>query len=169
MSELFNFGSAASTNTGVAAATSTESLVFNLNDVEETSGEFEVLPKGTYEAVVEEFEFTTSQAGSPMIKAVYTITDGEFEGRKIFDYYVLAGEAAKYALPKLKQLMTRVCPDINISAFNPVQIAEEGSVLNRTCQIKVAITTQKKGEYKGQKRNQIREILAADNTGSFLG
>lgn len=167
--EQFNLGSTA-TEAGVTASTDTEGMVFNLNEVEEQSS-FEVLPKGTYNAIVEEFEFTTSQSsGSPMIKCVYSIIDGEYADRKIFDYYVLTGEGAKYALPRLKQLITRVVPEEDSTSFNPVKFAESGVIINRQCRITLGIQTQKKGEYKGEKRNNIREILAAGSTEtSFLG
>lgn len=168
--EQFNLGSTA-TEAGVTASTDTEGMVFNLNDVEEQASSFEVLPKGTYNAIVEEFEFTTSQSsGSPMIKCVYSIIDGEYADRKIFDYYVLTGEGAKYALPRLKQLITRVVPEEDSTSFNPVKFAESGVIINRQCRITLGIQTQKKGEYKGEKRNNVREILAADSTEtSFLG
>lgn len=168
--EQFNLGSTA-TEAGVTASTDTEGMVFNLNDVEEQASSFEVLPKGTYNAIVEEFEFTTSQSsGSPMIKCVYSIIDGEYANRTIFDYYVLTGEGAKYALPRLKQLITRVVPEEDSTSFNPVKFAESGVIINRQCRITLGIQTQKKGEYKGEKRNNVREILAADSTEtSFLG
>lgn len=168
--EQFNLGPAA-TEAGVTASTDTEGMVFNLNEVEEQSSSFEVLPKGTYNAIVEEFEFTTSQSsGSPMIKCVYSIIDGEYTDRKIFDYYVLTGEGAKYALPRLKQLITRVVPEEDSANFNPAKFAESGVIINRPCRITLGIQTQKKGEYKGEKRNNVREILAANSMEtSFLG
>ena len=168
--EQFNLGPAAE-EAGVTASADTEGMVFNLNEVEEQSSSFEVLPKGTYNAIVEEFEFTTSQSsGSPMIKCVYSIIDGEYTDRKIFDYYVLTGEGAKYALPRLKQLITRVVPEEDSTSFNPVKFAESGVIINRQCRITLGIQTQKKGEYKGEKRNNVREILAANSMEtSFLG
>lgn len=168
--EQFNLGPAAE-EVGVTASADTESMVFNLNEVEEQASSFEVLPKGTYNAIVEEFEFTTSQSsGSPMIKCVYSIIDGEYTDRKIFDYYVLTGEGAKYALPRLKQLITRVVPEEDSANFNPAKFAESGVIINRPCRITLGIQTQKKGEYKGEKRNNVREILAANSMEtSFLG
>jgi hypothetical protein len=155
-------------NSGVGATADPEGMIFNLTDVDEPS--FEVLPRGTYPAIVDEFEFTTSQSsGNPMLKVVYQVTDGEFAERKLYDYLVLAGEGAKYAIPRLKQMLIRICPEVDISNFNPQKFADEGIIINRPCQIKVNITTQKSGEYKGEKRNQIREVLAADTGGSFLG
>ena len=168
--EQFNLGPAAE-EVGVTASADTEGMVFNLNEVDEQASSFEVLPKGTYNAIVEEFEFTTSQSsGSPMIKCVYSIIDGEYTDRKIFDYYVLTGEGAKYALPRLKQLITRVVPEEDSTSFNPVKFAESGVIINRQCRITLGIQTQKKGEYKGEKRNNVREILAANSMEtSFLG
>lgn len=168
--EQFNLGPAAE-EVGVTASADTEGMVFNLNEVEEQTSSFEVLPKGTYNAIVEEFEFTTSQSsGSPMIKCVYSIIDGEYADRKIFDYYVLTGEGAKYALPRLKQLITRVVPEEDSANFNPAKFAESGVIINRQCRITLGIQTQKKGEYKGEKRNNVREILAANSMeNSFLG
>lgn len=153
----------------VKAEANTEGMVFNLNDVEESTA-FEVLPRGTYPAVIEEFEFTHSQSsGSPMIKAVYSVTEGEYAERKVYDYYVLTGAGAKFALPKLKQLMTRVCPEVDLSTFNPSDFADSGEIIGRMCQLKLSISTQKKGEYKGEKRNQVKEIMAhSEGEGSFL-
>lgn len=169
MSEGFNLGGETA-QAGVQAATSSEGMVFDLGGVEENTS-FEVIPRGTYNAVIEEMEFTESQSsGAPMLKAVYSITDGEFAERKVFDYYVLTGEGAKYSLPKLKQLVSRVCPEVDLGSFNPAKFAEDGVAINRQCQIKLAVSTQKKGEYKGEKRNNIREIMsAADVQNSFLG
>ena len=171
MDQNFNLGPAEEMNVGVQAAADTEGMTFNLNDVEESASSFEVLPKGTYNAIVEEFEFTTSQSsGAPMVKCVYSIIDGEFAERKIFDYYVLTGEGAKFALPRLKQLITRVCPDVDSTTFNPAKFADSGVIINRQCRINLGIQTQKKGEYKGEKRNNVKEILAADaGEASFLG
>lgn len=162
-----NFDLGGST-TNVGSANDTEGMTFNLNDVSEPS--FEVIPKGTYPAIVDEFEYTTSQAsGNPMLKIVYMLTEGEFAERKLYDYLVLAGEGAKFAMPRLKQFLVRVCPDVDITSFNPAKFADEGVALNRPCQLKVAITTQKAGEYKGEKRNQVREVLPAAEAGnSFL-
>ena len=149
---------------------SNEGMVFNLNDVSDNVA-FEVLPKGTYDAVVEELEYTQSQSsGAPMIHATFSIVGGEYEGRKIHDYYTLTGKGAEFSLPRLKQLLLRVCPEVDIGTFNPQEFADSGVAINRMCQLKLNVQTQKKGEYKGEKRNSVREILpAADSAGSFLG
>lgn len=166
MENGFDFGGTPE-NTGNQ---SNEGMVFNLNDVSDNVA-FEVLPKGTYDAVVEELEYTQSQSsGAPMIHATFSIVGGEYEGRKIHDYYTLTGKGAEFSLPRLKQLLLRVCPEVDIGTFNPQEFADSGVAINRMCQLKLNVQTQKKGEYKGEKRNSVREILpAADSASSFLG
>ena len=88
--------------------------------------------------------------------------------RKLFDYIVLGGEGLKFGLAKLKKFLVRVCPDVDITSFNPQKFAEEGIAIGRECQVKVRIQTQKSGEYKGEKRNQVVEVLPPNNSGSFL-
>lgn len=154
-------------NGGVMAATDENGLVLNLSDVEESSG-FELLPRGTYSAIVESAEFTESRNGNPMLAITYSITDPEYENRKLFDYIVLGGEGLKFGLAKLKKFLVRVCPDVDITSFNPQKFAEEGIAIGRECQVKVRIQTQKSGEYKGEKRNQVVDVLPPNNSGSFL-
>lgn len=158
-------------STGASENTqNTDGMVFNLSGVEDSVA-FEVLPKGTYDAVIEELEYALSQSSNaPMLHATFSIVGGEYEGRKIHDYYVLTGKGAEFSLPRLKQLLTRVCPEVSLDAFNPQSFAESGVAINRMCQLKLVVQTQKKGDYKGEKRNAVREILSsADVATSFLG
>lgn len=141
-------------------------LVFNLNDVEEDKG-FELLPKGNYPCIVDELEFTESSSGNPMIAAKFKVTEGEFEGRVLFDYWVLGGNGAEFGLGKLKKFLTRVTPEVDLGAFNPQSFCEDGTAIGRELVASVKIQTQKKGEYKGEKRNQVADILAP-STGSFI-
>ena len=61
-------------------------------------------------------------------------------------------------------------PEEDSASFNPAKFAESGVIINRQCRITLGIQTQKKGEYKGEKRNNVREILAANSMEtSFLG
>lgn len=160
----FNLGGSA----GVDSGADDNGLVFNLNDVEENKG-FELLPKGTYSAIVDELEFTESKNGNPMIATTYSITDPEYENRKLFDYWVLAGDGKDFGLAKLKKFLVRVCPEVDISSFNPQRFADEGTAIGRELRVTVKIQTQKQGEYKGEKRNTVSDILSPDNAGSFLG
>lgn len=152
---------------GNSGGTDSGALVFDLNGVEEDKG-FELIPKGTYPAIVDEMEFGESSAGNPMMTVKYRIVEGEYADRLLFDYWVLRGNGSEFGLAKLKKFLTRVMPEVNLSAFNPADFAESGDAVNRELQVVVKIQTQKKGEYKGEKRNQVSDILSAAESGSFL-
>jgi len=152
----------------VNAAQDKQGLVLNLTDVEDQTS-FELLPKGVYPAVVEELEFGESSNGNPMITAKFCITDPQYENRFLWDYWVLAGNGAEFGLAKLKKFLVRVCPEVDLSNFNPKEFVESGIAYGRECRLKVAIQTQKKGEYKGEKRNVIRDIFSVNSDENFLG
>lgn len=162
--DFLNLGG--NTNSDLGSGNDKGGLVFNLDEVKEDSG-FELLPKGNYPAVVDELEFTESSTGNPMFAAKFKVTEGEFEGRVLFDYWVLGGKGAEFGLGKLKKFLTRVTPEANLSAFNPQDYADEGTAIGRELTVSVKIQTQKKGEYKGEKRNTVADILAPESN-SFL-
>jgi hypothetical protein len=152
---------------GVGSGMDEGGMVFNLTDVEEER-KFEIMPKGTYSAIVDSFEFGASSKGNPMITAVYSITDPEFENRKLYDFMVLAGDGKDFGLAKIKKFLIRVCPDVSLATFNPKALSDSGDAVGRECRITIGIQTQKQGEYKGEKRNTVKDILAPDNAGTFL-
>ena len=73
MNGNFNLGA----QEGVQANTDNGSMVFDLSGVKENVG-FEVIPKGTYEAVVDELDFGESKSGNPMITVKYALTTPEY-------------------------------------------------------------------------------------------
>lgn len=160
--DYLGLGGSAEVNTGNDEG----GLVFDLTDVKEDSG-FEVIPKGTYPAVVDELEFGDSKKGNPMMTAKFKITEGEFEGRVVFDYWVLQGKGSEFGLGKLKKFLSRVTPEVNLASFNPEDFADEGTAIGRELQVVLRVRTQKSGEYKGEKQNNVSDILAPDS-GSFL-
>lgn len=151
---------------GVTSSNDTNGMVFDLTGVEEDK-KFEVIPKGTYDAVVDELEFGDSKAGNPMVTVKYTLTSPEYENRVIFDYWVLAGKGEEFGLAKLKKFLIRVCPDVDLTSFNPKNFADAGDAVGRQCKLTLGIQTQKQGDYKGEKRNTVKEVLAPES-GSFI-
>lgn len=154
--------------TGGAMSTGedTGTLVFDLTDVKEDSG-FEIIPKGTYSAIVDEMDFGESTSGNPMMTTKFKIVEGEYEGRVVWDYWVFGGKGAEFGMGKLKKFLTRVMPEVDLSNFNPQAFAESGEAIGRELQISLKIQTQKSGEYKGEKRNQVGDLLAPAE-GAFI-
>ena len=153
---------------GVGASADANGMVFNLANVEEKEMTFEVIPKGTYNAIVDALDFGDSKKGNPIITVCYSIVDAEYENRKVFDYMVLKGDGSEFGLTKLKKFLIRVCPEIDLTSFNPQRFADEGGAIGRDCRIVLKIQTQKTGDYKGEKRNNVSDILSPENAGSFL-
>jgi len=61
-------------------------------DLEDVSTDFEPMPVGQYQARIENPDDCTlveASTGKDMLKIIWTIVDGEFEGRKVFDNVVL--------------------------------------------------------------------------------
>lgn len=61
-------------------------LDYNLEDVKDS---FEPLPESQYFARLTSCDLVNSSTGKPMLKVEWTIIDGEYEGRKVFDNVVL--------------------------------------------------------------------------------
>lgn len=162
----FDLSGGLGTSAEVTAASDTAGMVFDLSNAE--APKMDVVPKGTYKAIVESFEFGESQKGNAMISLVYSIIEGEFTDRKIFDYLVLTGKGAEFSLPKVKQLLQACCPETPLTNFNPVTFAESGEIINRPCMIKLKIQKQKSGEYAGSLQNRVTDILSASNVGDFM-
>lgn len=118
-------------------------LDYNLEDV---SNEFEPLPSGQYLAKIatgDDFLLSESQSGKPMIKVAWTVTEGEYEGRKIFDNIVLSVGW------KVKQY----CEAAGI---------ESGTSLDTEDFIGLeALVQVGQQEYQGSIRNQVKNIQAA--------
>ena len=64
-------------------------LPYNLEDVKD---EFEALPIVDYVAKIETCELVKSSTDKDMLKIRWSVTEGEFEGRKLFDNVVLMVE-----------------------------------------------------------------------------
>lgn len=58
-----------------------------------TTGEFEALPRAYYNVRVSSFTEKESKKGKPMVEWQFTVTDGEFKGRRIWLNNTLTKEA----------------------------------------------------------------------------
>lgn len=59
---------------------------FNIEDVKDG---FDALPVGSYPGKIVKAELVTASTGKPMVKVEWEITEGEFQGRKVWDNIVL--------------------------------------------------------------------------------
>ena len=133
-----------------------DNMVLDLDNIDEEAPDFEAMPPGTYNCIVENTEFTHSQrSGNPMITWVFQVTDPDYQNRLLFYHTVLNSDQGK---KRLKRAITRINPDIDLSQFNPTKFCEEGHVLGMPCQVKVRVRN-----YQGQQRNDVQDVLAPKN------
>lgn len=92
-----------------------------------TGGGFEPVPAGDYLVEIEKVEEKTSKAGNAMLNFTFNIVDGEYEGRKIFDLYVLTEKA----LWKLQDLFSALGRDVSgMVSFHPEDLIGETFIAN---------------------------------------
>ena len=115
-------------------------------DLDEVSTEFEPLPSGQYLAKLQnpdDVRLTESSTGKAMIVVSWTVQEGEWEGRKVFDNVVLS-------VPwKVKQY----CQAANIESGSELDTED---FVNTEALIQV---TQE--EYNQQIRNKVKNVQPA--------
>lgn len=127
-----------------------DALLFDMEAVEE--GSFEVIPKGTYNAIIDEVEYKLSNSsGKPMWAISLTITDGAYEGRKLFTNISFSEKA----LPMAKTQIMRIAPEVISKRFDPRKIAESGELVHKLCRAKTKIEI-----YEGEERTRVQTLLA---------
>jgi len=138
-----------------------ENLVLNLTDVSEEKPRFEAMPAGVYNCIIDNVEYSISQADNPMLTFTFRVVDEEYDGRLLFYHTVLNKESG---LSRLKRLLVRVCPDIDLSHFDPAAFADTGDALGLPLKVKVRVRS-----YKGERRNEVTDVLPPDeDANAFL-
>lgn len=136
-----------------------DALTFDMEAVEESVNE--IVPKGKYQAVIEECEYKLSASSSkPMWSIAMVITEGDYKGRKLFTNMSFSEKA----LPITKGQLLAFAPDVISNAFDPRKLAAEGAIVGK----KVTATT-KIEKYEGQDRTRVSALAAPlDAADGFL-
>lgn len=136
-------------------------LVLNLDSVDEKAGGFEAMPKGEYEAIVDECELGESSKGAPMITWKFKITEEPYNKRTLFWYTVLNLDFGKAAL---KKALIAMGLDIDWANFDVQEFCDNGDAIGMPIRIKVGIQ-----KYEGEKRNNVKDVMAsAEGGNSFM-
>ena len=144
----------------VAAVDFTEgdSLTVDMSTVEEVS--FEVMPRGLYNCIVCENEFTYSaSAGNPMWSLQLEVEDGDYAGRRLFTHMVFAGKGMGIT----KRHLSRLAPELCDAPFDPTNEEIVQSILGRRICAKVTIR-----KWEGEDRNNVGDLLPAIEAGGFV-
>lgn len=130
-------------------------MVIDMENISEAS--FEVLPKGTYDCVIEKCDFAMSKSSDkPMWNIQLTVVDGEYKDRKLFTFMSFSEKA----LPMTKRTLGRIAPQLISTTFDPKKIADEGTLVGTLVKAKTIIET-----YEGEKKTRIKDMLAPSNGG----
>lgn len=130
--------------------------VLNLHDVDENAG-FAALPRGIYEAVVDEAVFGESNnSGKPMItlKLKIQAQGEEYHGRVVYNHMVLEG----FGLSRLKKACLALCPEEDLTAFDPNNCDQY--FVGRRCSVKLSVR-----KYEGKDQNNVQEIMPPQDGG----
>lgn len=135
-----------------------DNLVINLEDVDEKSAGFEAMPKGTYGCIIEDVDFGYSQSSdAPMITFKYKVTDAEYENRLLFHHCVLN---KNFGVAMLKKVIVNSGVDVDMAKFDPQKFADEGDAIGLPINVVVGIQ-----KYKGEKRNNVKDVKPSTETG----
>jgi hypothetical protein len=117
------------------------SLVIDLGGIQALT--FEALPKGIYDAVLDEFTYGPSKSSNkPMFTAVWKVEGGDYDGRKLYQYYSFSEKAIRGT----KAQLMRLDAEKFAGQFNPTAIAESGEMLGTRKKLKVTIQDGQNGE-----------------------
>jgi hypothetical protein len=122
--------------------------------------EFAVIPKGIYNATVDDVSYGHSGAGNPMWTWKFELSDGDHAGRKLFFHTPFM----EVMMPRLKKVLSRIAPELLTQSFNPEKVANDGILVGKACKIRIDIKP-----YEGKPRNNVRDVLpAGGGDASFL-
>lgn len=114
-------------------------------------GDFEALPKGPYEVVVQEADKLTSGAGNDMIKVRVQVTDGPYANRVLFSYIVFTDNPKGNRVSLDKLAAFGVTREVIATQRPSLPVIAEMLVGQKAI---ATVGIQDSGEYKG--RNEVK-------------
>ena len=126
----------------------------DLTEVEETSGDFEPIPDGKYTLEAVHWKDDPSSKGKPMLTVQFSVAEGDYHNRQIFENFVLTEPVA---LGRLKSWVTSCGLEAEIKDFNSSHMND---LMNTKFQANVKIQPPK-GDYKAS--NGVKSFLRPSN------
>jgi hypothetical protein len=125
----------------------------NWNDVKDEK-EQTLLPNLIVPAMITGAEYKTPGSGGPEYLSIeYTIAEGEFKDRKVWDsLYLNSANTTAVNIARSRLKSTAIAVGVNLATFS-----EPEELLNRLCSIKIG-TQAAKGEYPA--KNVIKKVEA---------
>jgi hypothetical protein len=143
---------------GASFENNDDGVLVDLSNVQAQS--FDPLPKGNYNGIIEDVEYQLSKSsGKPMWNIRVSVTDEEYENRKIFTFLSFSEKA----LPGTKAALAVIAPELLATAFNPKDPDVIAALVTKPVKLKVDI---EKNEEHGD-RNRVKKWLATEGSDGF--
>ena len=126
----------------------------DLTEVEETSGDFKPIPDGKYTLEAVHWKDDPSSKGKPMLTVQFSVAEGDYHNRQIFENFVLTEPVA---LGRLKSWVTSCGLEAEIKDFNSSHMND---LMNTKFQANVKIQPPK-GDYGAS--NGVKSFLRPGN------
>jgi hypothetical protein len=130
-------------------------IKYNVKGVESRSGNMEPIPKGTYECEVETCVAAKPKDKDERIEVVYVVCDGDYKGRKLFDYINLESEAAAWKLRQFLETFGLVTDKKEAGDFDPEKLVGEKLMVRVTHQV------DKRPDHEGEVQSRVGGTFAA--------
>ena len=129
--------------------------VVNWKDLQKAAGDagFDPLPVGFYDVIVDTAEATQSGSGKDMIKTTFRVEGGPFDGKKVFNQFVISPENAN-ALAFFFRHMAAMGLNDAFFAAEPRTEQVASALIGRRARIKVSIR-----QWNEQDRNNVDQVL----------
>lgn len=145
-------------NMGVSSDIASGAMDFSNYD---EKAQFEPLPAGVYNAVIENMERKTSKAGNPMLTLTFKVVHEDYKNRKLFNHFVL-DPSNTISMGRLKKFLIEVFPDVDLTNVNFDEMIQQGTAIGRECTLKVA-----QRAYNGNMTNDVKEVMGPSDGGIF--
>ncbi len=134
-------------------------MTFNYDeDYAEQTSSFELIPTGTLSlAEISNIEETQSKSGKEMLKVELTLLDGDYSGRKIWDYIVEPQVAGEWGWNKVKSILS--VANKSKPAASRYKLSSFLELQNKVCAIEVG-GSKKTADY--DPNNTVRTYLRND-------
>src|SRR3990167_8775482 len=133
-----------------------EGFTWDMTNTEAEDG-YPILPKGNYDAVVDDVEYQISKnSGNPMWKVAYLITEAEFAEKnlKVFNYVVFKADQ----MGRVKAFLENTGhAGLATADFNPKKVADDKVIVGSA--VKLRLDIRKSEEYGNS--NEIKRVMKA--------
>jgi len=136
-----------------------DGLLVDLSQVEEMK--FELLPKGNYDVIIEDAEFSLSKSSSkPMWSLRLNVLNEEYKNRKLFSILSFSEKA----LPGTKSALLVISPELLNGPFRMNDPEVVSSIIGKFAKVRVAI--EKSEGYDEQ--NRVKRWLQPSADSAFI-